>query len=92
MNTPQNKEVEDTVLENLEDILQVPKSQIRRTDRLLKDLKMDGDDFSFLFVPALERTLEVRFPSEVWSTIYTVQDVIDLAMKYLVLKARGKTG
>ena len=52
------------------------------SDRLVKDLKRDSDDFSFIFVPRLEQRLGVKVPVLEWQTVYTVQDAVDLLWQH----------
>lgn len=75
--TPEN-EVEEVVLRHLADITKVARSRIRPSDDLVRDLKADSDDLSFLFVPAVERALGVIIPPENWSSVHTVRDAVDL--------------
>jgi hypothetical protein len=69
-------EIERAVLASIEDITGVPIDRIRLNDALLRDLKMDGDDFTFVFVPGLEKVLGIKTDPSVWSQVYTVQQAI----------------
>lgn len=89
MNSPHKEEVERVVFDSLEDILMIPQYRIQRTDLLLRDLKLDGDDFSFLFVPNLEKVLQVKTTQEEWDKVYTVQDAIDVFTRAVERKNRG---
>jgi acyl carrier protein len=46
------------------------------------DLRLDSDDLSFVFVPLLEKQLGVKIPVREWDHVYTVQDAIDLFVRY----------
>jgi len=78
MNRPTVKEIERIVLESVEDVTGIERSQIRRTDRLVHDLKMDGDGFSFVFVPDVEKALGVTTTQDQWDCASTIQDAIDV--------------
>ncbi len=79
----QEKTLETAIYELLEDIVKIPRNSIRRTDFLVRDLHIDSDDFSFLFVPELERKLSIHVPFHAWSTVYSVDDTIHLLKKYM---------
>ena len=74
--------IEEAVWETLESLLLLPRSNWRVTDDLVKDIKVDSDDLSFIFVPELEKRLGMRVPIDEWSTVSTVQEVIELLRKY----------
>lgn len=77
-----DKDIEEAVFMMLENILVKPRSTFRVTDKLVRDLKIDSDDLSFIFVPELENKLELEVPEEEWSEVYTVQDAINLLKRY----------
>ena len=79
----QEKTIEMTIYALLEDIVKIPRSAIRRVDFLVRDLHMDSDDFSFLFVPELEKRLGIHVPVQAWSTVYSVDDTIHLLKQYM---------
>lgn len=72
------------VLESLEDLTERPSNRIRLKDRLVSDLGLDGDDFSFVFVPGLEQALGIRTDPLAWEHLVTVGQVIE----YLVASTR----
>ena len=56
-------------------------SLMRQTDMrpehtLLGDIGMDGDDFSYSFVPGLEKALGIRTSQSDWSGVLTIRDVV----------------
>ncbi len=71
-----SKGTESVVLEVLEEVLKRPSSSIRAEQELVRDLGMDGDDYSFLFVPRLEQRLGVRPDLRDWNSVRTVADVV----------------
>jgi acyl carrier protein len=76
MNLSKAQYIEELVFTLLEDILMMPRSKINVTDQIIKDLKMDSDDANFMFVPELERRLEIEVSEKEWSKDRTVQDVL----------------
>jgi hypothetical protein len=72
------KVIEDAVLASLEDLTGRKRDLIKREDRLRADLRLDGDDFSFVFVPAIERQVGVTTSPIAWRGAVTVQDAIDI--------------
>ena len=60
------EEVSSLVYELLEDILVRDKRSIRDDDRLVHDLHIDSDDFSFLFVPKLHEKLDIKTKPDEW--------------------------
>jgi acyl carrier protein len=57
-------------------------SLVKPTDRLLKDLKLIGDDAEHA-IEILERRLKIRIPDSEWGAIETVRDVVNLLKKYM---------
>ena len=76
------EEVSSLVYELLEDILVRDKRSIRDDDRLVHDLHIDSDDFSFLFVPKLHEKLDIKTKPDEWQDVFTVDDVIRLCLRY----------
>jgi hypothetical protein len=75
--------IEMTVRDILKDILRRPKETFRMVDHLHRDLKMDPDDFSFLFVPMVSKRLKVSIPVSDWgATDGTVSGMVDLIARY----------
>ena len=82
-----SKNVEQVVFDVIEQELAVPRRRIRREDYLVRDLKIDTDDLSFLFIPKLEGLFGLRIPAEDWGNAYSIDDVINLIERYI--NARG---
>jgi len=78
MASTREAKVERAVLTSIGDITGTPVDRIRLTDALVGDLKMDGDDFTFVFVPGIERALGVKTDPKAWSHVHTVQQAIDV--------------
>ena len=74
--------IHETVLKILEDVFRHPKEKLTLRDKIIKDLKMDSDDFSFLFVPMLEKATRIKVPVEKWAHVITIEDVIRLLERY----------
>ena len=70
-------EVEALVVEQLSQLTQIPSNKIALDDRLLEELKLDGDDFTFVLVPSVSGSLRVRVPVERWSRVHTLRDAVD---------------
>ncbi|MGQ0766960.1 MAG: hypothetical protein ACT4OZ_15025 [Gemmatimonadota bacterium] len=68
--------IREAVLDCLADVVDVPKSQMRDSDRLIVELRIDGDEFSFVFVPELERRLGVKTSQDIWDRATTVGSII----------------
>ena len=69
------------VLAAVEDVTGRSRQEVRPADRLLADLRMDADDFSYLFVPGLEKQLGVITSQDDWDGVVTVQDAIDVFVR-----------
>jgi acyl carrier protein len=54
---------------------------IRPEQKLIADLKLLSDDATSMAID-LERRFHVKIPSEDWSTVLTVQDVINLLTRH----------
>ena len=72
------------VLEVLRDVVDPSEREVLLTDRLVKDLRIDSDDLSFLFVPNIQDRLGLKIPVKEWRTVYTIQDTINLCRKYFI--------
>lgn len=58
-----------------------PKRELKKTDKIIGDVWGDGDDASY-FALEVEKRLDISIPSEEWSKVFTIQDVIDLFKRY----------
>ena len=56
-------------------------TQIGLDHSLLWDLRIDEDDFSYVFVPALEKELGIKTSPTDWAGIRTVRDVVEMLLK-----------
>ena len=72
------QDVASAVLAVIQDITGTVVSRIRRTDSLLDDLEIDGDDFSFVFVRNVEEKLGIKTNPVAWRHVRTVQQAIDV--------------
>jgi acyl carrier protein len=71
------EEIVKKIIES-ERLSDIPIESIKLSDRLIKDLKMDGDDFSFIFVPEIELKFSVKIPIKAWRKVSTIEDVINV--------------
>jgi len=53
-----------------------PEAEIKNHDRLVEDLRVDGDDFSMTFVPRVNREFGIKVPWREWESVRTVADVV----------------
>ena len=65
----------DLVLELLGRITTVPADGIRPDHELVRDLKVDGDDYGMWLVPELTKRLGIRPPRQEWQ-IRTVAELL----------------
>ncbi len=47
----------------------------------IAEFNIDTDDWSFLFIPTVEKRFNVRVPIDEWSHVYTIKDIARLIMK-----------
>lgn len=74
------KEIEDEVFCVLRTL--VPKTwPIQKNSALLSELELLSDDATAMILD-LERRFRLNIPPEGWSTVATVQDVIDVVARY----------
>ena len=71
-------EIQRIVLHQLSQLTGVAPEKIRRNAKLIEDLRVDGDDLSFLFIPAVEREAGVHVRPDAWTNVFTVEQVVDL--------------
>lgn len=65
----------------LHDLTNIPEANIDLEDDLVRNLRLDGDDFSYEFVPPLETAIGVKTTQADWDTVRTVGDVVELFAK-----------
>jgi len=69
------------VIHTAAELSEMRHEDIRADHRLIGDLEMDEDDFSFVFVPRLEKMLGVKTSPAVWETVSTIGDVVEVFQK-----------
>ena len=67
--------------------LAIPEEQVRPNTDLVKELGIDTDDLSFLYVPAVHKRFDVVLPNDEWRKIATPLQTVDA-----VLEARARQG
>lgn len=70
--------INTTVRVILEDLTNIPRDRIQDGNDLVRDLRLDGDDFSYEFVPRLEKHFGVVTTQADWDGVRTVADAIEL--------------
>ncbi len=80
----------DVVFGVLSEMMCTPKHklccQLQVSDRLVKDLRIDSDDLSFILIPKLEEWVGREIPQADWDRVWSIQDAIDLVAG---LKCKG---
>jgi acyl carrier protein len=61
--------------------LNKPRQELKKTDKIIGDVFGDGDDASY-FALEVEQRVGFAIPRDEWSTVYTIQDVIDLLKRH----------
>jgi hypothetical protein len=69
----------DAVYALLEEITLRPRTDLRGTVRLGRDLQVDRETYSLRLVPELERRLGIHPTPPEWQQVETVQDLLTLA-------------
>ena len=72
-------DIERVVRDVLEDI-GVPNAATVDSQVLLGEI-LDPDDFTFWFVPVVERAIGVKPPVSEWSNVYTLQDAVTVFIR-----------
>lgn len=75
------EEIVKTIRVLLRDLTNIPETNIGLDDDLVRDLRLDGDDFSYEFVPPLETAIGVKTTQTDWDAVRTVGDVVELFAK-----------
>jgi acyl carrier protein len=82
----QRQLIEQIVKDAIVDVLCEPGREFSMDDHLVKDLGIDSDDLSFLFVPRLLSALQINIPPKEWRRVGTGKEVCLLLEKYLSSK------
>ena len=61
-------------------LLLEPRRQFTGAEQLVRDLRIDGDDLSFLFAPAIEARCATRPTLEDWRRVGTIDQAVDRLM------------
>lgn len=73
---------EEAVRDLLSHLLLVPADQIGRDQRLIQDLRVDGDDLAMWFIQELWKRLRVPRTLELWQRVVTVDDAVRLVSEH----------
>lgn len=73
------EKVEDLVFREIQ--IRSPGMNVSRDQRLIEDLQLLSDDAGEIAI-VCQRKLGTKIPSHRWSTVRTVQDMIDLLKEY----------
>ncbi|SFH73645.1 acyl carrier protein [Collimonas sp. OK307] len=89
-----NEQTRDEVLGKVIDIFIDAIGWIKREEllvdaRLVSDLKIDGDDL-FVCVMQVEKYFDMRLTEAEWGAVATIEQVVDLVMRYRGLRIPGK--
>ncbi|MUG93974.1 hypothetical protein F7734_16865 [Scytonema sp. UIC 10036] len=82
MQGDQTSDIEAAVFSLLREILGDPERELKLSDRLIKDLKINSDVLTFEFAIPLMQQLSIDIPDPAWLNVYTVGDTINLLKKY----------
>jgi hypothetical protein len=66
----------------LEEITLRPRSDLRETVRLGRDLQVDRETYSLRLIPELERRLGIHPSQPEWGQVHTIQDLLSLAQAH----------
>lgn len=66
----------------LRDVLLQPSRTFRGDENLTTNLRIDGDDLSFWFIPELMKAAGIRVPIERWLSVSTVDDCADVILEF----------
>ena len=82
------REIERVIYDVLQNTLDLDVRNINRTDNLA-NLKVDGDDWSFLFIPEVEGRLGVSIPFGHWHEmgVFTVQRTAEMLQDHIKTKS-----
>lgn len=69
--------IEARIRQIIDEELGVDSSTIN-SDELLSDVNIDTDDISFLFIPEIERSFDVKFSVKQWSKVGSINEIVDL--------------
>lgn len=79
--------VHDLVFNKIAELTRFRVEEILLDHTLLGDIRLDEDDFSFLFVPELEAAIGRELPQADWNEVRTVGDVIRMIERKLGSRA-----
>lgn len=76
--TMTREELQRSIVDTVAEVTGEAKERIAPTSLLVKDLAVDGDDFSLWLVPEIEWRFQITAPRCDWERIETVAQIIDL--------------
>lgn len=82
MKKDKNLEIELAVFRRLEEILEIPREQLKLTDDLVNDLGLVSEELSIDFAVELEKELGIEPPLKEYSKVFTIEDAINLFKTY----------
>ncbi|MBD2300628.1 hypothetical protein H6G80_05495 [Nostoc sp. FACHB-87] len=85
MSNIEESNIEKIVLELLEFFVCIPGTKPQLTDKLIHDLRADGDDFMD-FVLEIQKRLKIKVPVHEWDKVFSVQDVVNLITQFYKLQ------
>ena len=62
-------------------LLSKPRRELQKMDKMIGDVWNDGDDAGY-FALEVEQRVGIAIPLDAWSTVYTIQDVIDFFKRH----------
>jgi acyl carrier protein len=74
-------DLQHIVISNIAELSRMKQADIRLEHTLVGDIKMDGDEFSFVFVPALEKALRIRTSQSDWDGVRSVGDIVEMLQR-----------
>ncbi len=74
---------ESVIREFIAQLAAVPAGALRSDQRLVADLKIDGDDYGMWLVPELQKRFSIRPSIAEWESAPTVGELIALVERHL---------
>jgi acyl carrier protein len=79
-------DIEAAVISLLERLTHRQPGSITLSSDVVKELRIDSDDLSFIFIPELEKKFGISIPPKEWRNVHTGHETVELLKRHIQKK------